>query len=166
MHIVAAKAVALGEALDPSFKEYAAQVLKNAKAMEQVFKERGIDMVSGGTDSHLILLDLRSKGLTGKEVCDALARVHIICNKNAVPNDPQKPTITSGLRVGTAAGTTRGFGEEEFKKIAHMIADVCDALVAKVEENIEWEQKIIDKVNEIVRLFPIYRSLSNMVAEF
>lgn len=81
MHIVAAKAVALGEALDPSFKEYAAQVLKNAKAMEQVFKERGIDMVSGGTDSHLILLDLRSKGLTGKEVCDALARVHIICNK-------------------------------------------------------------------------------------
>lgn len=165
MHLIAAKAVAFGEALNPSFKEYANQIVKNAKAMEQVFKERGIDMVSGGTDSHLILLDLRSKGLTGKEVCDVLARVHIICNKNAVPNDPQKPTITSGLRVGTAAGTTRGFGEDEFKKIAHMIADVCEALVAKVEENIEWEQKMIDKVNEIVRLFPIYNSLSNMIAE-
>ncbi len=165
MHIVAAKAVALGEALQPSFKEYAAQIVKNTKAMEQVFHERGIDMVSGGTDSHLVLLDFRSKGLTGKQVCDALARIHIICNKNSVPNDPQKPTITSGLRVGAAAGTTRGFKEDEFRKIAHLIADVCDALVAKVEENIEWEQKLIDKVNDIIRLFPIYRSLTDIVTE-
>lgn len=165
MHLIAAKAVAFGEALQPSFKEYAAQIVKNAKAMEEVFKARGIDMVSGGTDSHLILLDLRSKGLTGKQVCDALARIHIICNKNSVPNDPQKPTVTSGLRVGTPAGTTRGFKEDEFRKIAHLIADVCDSLVAQVEENIEWEQKLIDKVNEIIRLFPIYRSLSNLITE-
>lgn len=154
MHVIAGKAVAFGEALKPEFQQYAAQIIKNAKALEEAFKERGIDMVSGGTDTHLILIDLRKQGLKGNEVCDALAVAHIICNKNAVPNDPQKPSITSGLRVGTPAGTTRGFKETEFKQIGHWIADIVDAmgkdtLPASIES-------IKEQATQMCHQFPIY----------
>jgi len=154
MHVIAGKAVAFGEALKPEFQTYAMQVIKNAKAMEDAFKERGIDMVSGGTDTHLILIDLRKQGLKGNEVCDALAAAHIICNKNAVPNDPQKPSITSGLRVGTPAGTTRGFKEAEFKQVAYWIADIVDAMgkdsLPTVIEDIKT------KTTQLCEQFPIY----------
>ena len=154
MHIIAGKAVAFGEALSPEFTAYAAQIIKNAKALEEVFKERGIEMVSGGTDTHLLLIDLRKQGLKGNEVCDALAAAHIICNKNAVPNDPQKPSITSGLRVGTPAGTTRGFKEEEFKQIGLWIADIIDAMGK--ETLAETIEKIKVKATELCHKFPIY----------
>ena len=155
MHVIAGKAVSFGEALQPEFETYAAQIIKNAKALENAFKERGINMVSGGTDTHLILIDLRKQGLKGNEVCDALASAHIICNKNAVPNDPQKPSITSGLRVGTPAGTTRGFKEEEFKQIGYWIADIVDAMGK------ETLQRTIDSIKEkatqMCHQFPIYK---------
>lgn len=156
MHIIAAKAVAFGEDLSGEFKEYAYRVAQNAKAMERVFKSRGVDMVSGGTDTHLLLLDLRSRGLKGNMVCDALARAHIVCNKNAVPGDPEKPTVTSGLRVGTPAGTTRGFGEEEFEAIAHMIADILDACEASPEDTSAAECIVREQVTAMCRDFPIY----------
>ncbi|MGN1091589.1 MAG: serine hydroxymethyltransferase [Alphaproteobacteria bacterium] len=155
-HVIAAKAVAFGEALKPDFAEYAEQVVQNAKAIERVFKERQIDMVTKGTDSHLILIDLRSKGLTGAAVCDSLARAHIVCNKNAVPNDPQKPTITSGLRIGTPAGTTRGFGICEFEDIAEMIADIIDGMCLTPDDNSAIEQVVREKVAELCAEFPIY----------
>ncbi len=154
MHVIAGKAVAFGEALKPEFQEYAAQIIKNAKAMEEAFKERGIDMVSGGTDTHLLLVDLRKQGLKGNEVCDALAAAHIICNKNAVPNDPQKPSITSGLRVGSPAGTTRGFKETEFKQIGYWIADIVDAMGKDTLPAMIEEIKI--KATELCHQFPIY----------
>ena len=154
MHVIAGKAVAFGEALKPEFQQYAAQVMQNAKAMADVFTERGIDMVSGGTDTHLLLIDLRKQGLKGNEVCDALAAAHIICNKNAVPNDPQKPSITSGLRVGTPAGTTRGFKEAEFQQIAHWIADIIKDMGSdKLPSTI---QAIQSKVTDLCHRFPIY----------
>ncbi len=154
-HVIAAKAVAFGEALKPEFCEYAEQVVQNAKALEKVFKERDIDMVTGGTDSHLILIDLRSKGLKGCDVCDSLARAHIICNKNAVPNDPEKPSITSGLRIGTPAGTTRGFGEHEFEDIGEMIADLIDGM-GLIQDNSVIERVVGEKSVELCRDFPIY----------
>ena len=154
MHIIAAKAVAFGEALRPEFSDYAAQIIKNAKAMENTFKERHVDMVSGGTDTHLLLLDLRSRGLKGCDVCDALASAHLICNKNAVPNDPQKPSITSGLRVGTPAGTTRGFKETEFAQIANMIADVIDSCGTDKQESVVAEVRA--KADKLCADFPIY----------
>jgi len=154
MHVIAGKAVAFGEALKPEFEEYAKQIIKNAKALAEALKERGIEMVSGGTDTHLILIDLRKQGLKGNEVCDALAAAHIICNKNAVPNDPQKPSITSGLRVGTPAGTTRGFKEEEFKQIGRWIADIVDAMGKDVlSATIE---KVKVEATELCKKFPIY----------
>lgn len=156
MHIIAAKAVAFGEDLAPEFKEYAYQVAQNAKAMERVFKERNVNMVSGGTDTHLLLLDLRSRNLKGNVVCDALARAHIICNKNAVPGDTEKPTVTSGLRVGTPAGTTRGFGEDEFEAIAHMIADILDACEASPDDTSAAEHVVREQVTAMCREFPIY----------
>ena len=154
MHIIAGKAVAFGEALKPAFQQYAFQVIKNAKALEEAFKERGIAMVSGGTDTHLLLIDLRKQNLKGNEVCDALAAAHIICNKNDVPNDPQKPSITSGLRVGTPAGTTRGFREAEFKQIGYWIADIVESM------NKDTLQTTIRSIKEqataLCRQFPIY----------
>ena len=159
MHVIAGKAVAFGEALHPDFKAYAAQIVKNAKAMATVLKNRGVDLVSGGTESHLMLIDLRNKGLTGAFVCDALAAAHIVCNKNAVPNDPQKPSITSGLRVGTPAGTTRGFGETEFSEIAHLIADIIDAC-GKDENTLAATIKAVqEKVKNLCHQFPIYEGL-------
>ena len=155
-HVIAGKAVAFGEALKPSFKEYAVRIIQNAQALAQTFKERQIDMVSDGTDSHLILIDLRSRKLKGNAVCDALARAHIICNKNAVPNDPEKPHITSGLRVGTPAGTTRGFGIQEFKDIGNMIADIIDSMTDSPDDTSPMEEIVAYKVHEMCRDFPIY----------
>lgn len=156
MHIIAAKAVAFGEALTPAFKEYAHNVVRNAKALEKTLKARGVDLVSDGTDSHLLLLDLRSKKMTGSAACDSLARAHIVCNKNTVPNDTEKPTITSGLRIGTPAGTTRGFGVDEFVAIGHMIADVLDGLSVNPDDNAVVEKVVAAKVQELCRVFPIY----------
>ncbi|MBQ8251697.1 MAG: serine hydroxymethyltransferase [Alphaproteobacteria bacterium] len=156
MHIIAAKAVAFGEDLQDSFKEYAKNVVNNAGVLAKTLKSKGYDLVSGGTDTHLILLDLRSKGLTGAASCDALAEAGIICNKNSVPNDPEKPTVTSGLRVGTPAGTTRGFGAKEFEEIGLMIVEILDALVLGEEETRKAIASVRQKVQEMCLKFPIY----------
>ena len=155
-HVIAAKAVAFGEALRPEFKEYAEQIIQNAKALEETLRSRDIDMVSGGTDSHLILIDLRSKKLTGNVVCDSLERANITCNKNAVPFDPEKPSVTSGLRVGTPAGTTRGFGIHEFEDVGEMIGDIIDGLRLNPEDNSVMEKIVKEKTLELCRAFPIY----------
>lgn len=155
-HVIAAKAVAFGEALRPEFKEYAEQIIQNAKALEETLRSRDIDMVSGGTDSHLILIDLRSKKLTGNVVCDSLERANITCNKNAVPFDPEKTSITSGLRVGTPAGTTRGFGIHEFEDVGEMIGDIIDGLRLNPEDNSVMEKIVKEKTLELCRAFPIY----------
>ena len=155
-HVIAGKAVAFGEALKPEFKEYAEQIIKNAKVLERVLLSRDINLVSGGTDSHLLLIDLRSKGLRGNEICDSLGRANIICNKNAVPHDPEKPSITSGLRIGTPAGTTRGFGEHEFEDIGEMIGDIIDGFKLSNGDNTVIETVVREKVLEMCRSFPIY----------
>jgi glycine hydroxymethyltransferase len=159
MHVIAAKAVAFGEALRPSFKVYARNVAENAKALAEVLKSKGLDIVSGGTDTHLMLVDLRPKRLTGKIAEVALGRAHITCNKNGIPFDPEKPTITSGLRLGTPAGTTRGFGVAEFRQIGDMIVEVLDVLSQKgVAEDSLVEATVRDKVKTLVTRFPIYQS--------
>lgn len=151
MHVIAAKAVAFKEALTPEFKTYQQQVVKNAQAMADVFIKRGFDVVSGGTDNHLMLVSLIPKGITGKAADAALGRAHITVNKNAVPNDPQSPFVTSGIRVGTPAPTSRGFKEDEVRQVAHLMCDVMD--------NIE-DESVIDAVREKVHLlcarFPVY----------
>lgn len=159
MHVIAAKAVAFGEALQPSFKDYAQQVVDNAKALAAVMMERGVDIVSGGTDTHLMLVDLRPKGVTGKVVDAALERSGITCNKNGIPFDPQPPAISSGIRLGTPAGTTRGFGVAEFEKIGHLICDVIDGIAEHGDENIEIESTVHKQVIELCRQFPLYGSL-------
>ena len=151
LHVIAGKAMAFQEALDPSFKAYQQQTLDNAKAMVEVFIERGFDIVSGGTDNHLFLLDLISKGITGKDADATLGRANITVNKNTVPNDPQSPFVTSGLRLGTPAMTTRGFGVEESKQIAGWICDVLDNLG---DESVEGEVR--NKVIELCGRFPLY----------
>ena len=159
MHVIAAKAVAFGEALQPSFKIYAQNVVANAKALSETLKSRGFDIVSGGTDTHLALVDLRPKNLTGKVSEIALGRAHITCNKNGIPFDPQKPMVTSGIRVGSPAGTTRGFGVAEFKEIGTMIADVLDVLSQKgVEEDSLAEAAVRERVKALVARFPIYQN--------
>jgi len=158
MHVVAAKAVAFGEALGPAFRSYAKAVVDNAKVLAQLLESRGLAMVSGGTDTHLLLVDLRPKRLTGKVAESALGRAHIACNKNGIPFDPEKPTITSGIRLGTPAGTTRGFGVGEFRQIGDMIADVLDALSQKgVEQESLVEAAVREKVKTLVARFPIYQ---------
>jgi glycine hydroxymethyltransferase len=158
MHVVAAKAVAFGEALRPAFGAYAKAVIDNAKVLAQLLESRGLAMVSGGTDTHLLLVDLRPKRLTGKVAESALGRAHITCNKNGIPFDPEKPTITSGIRLGTPAGTTRGFGVGEFRQIGDMIADVLDALSQKgVEQESLMEAAVREKVKRLVARFPIYQ---------
>ena len=134
MHVIAAKAVAFGEALEPGFRSYISAVVENAKMLAATLKERGADLVSGGTDTHLALVDLTPLGVTGKDADEALERAAITCNKNGIPNDPLPPVKTSGIRVGSPAGTTRGFGTGEFREIGHMVADVLDGLAAKGEE--------------------------------
>ncbi len=157
MHVIAAKAVAFGEALRPSFKLYAKNVVENAKALAETLKGRGLDIVSGGTDTHLMLVDLRKKRLTGKVAEAALGRAHITCNKNGIPFDPEKPTVTSGVRLGTPAGTTRGFGVAEFQHIGELIAEVLDALAHKnADEDAQAEASVREKVKHLVRRFPIY----------
>src|SRR6202522_3154960 len=151
MHVIAAKAVALLEALQPDFKVYSAQVLTNARAMTQVLQQRGFKIVSGGTDNHLFLLDLIDKNITGKDADAALGRAHITVNKNAVPNDPRPPAISSGLRIGTPAVTTRGFKEAEVRQLTHWIADVLDHM---------GDESVVDRVRaeveKICRRFPVY----------
>ena len=158
MHVIAAKAVAFGEALRPSFKLYARNVVENAKALSETLKSCGFDIVSGGTDTHLMLVDLRPKRLTGKVSEVALGRAHITCNKNGIPFDPEKPTVTSGIRVGTPAGTTRGFGIAEFRQVGDMIAEVLDVLSQKqAEEDSLVESAVRDKVKALLKRFPIYQ---------
>ena len=161
MHVIAAKAVAFGEALRPEFKAYAQAVIDNTKAMGASLTEAGFDLVSGGTDSHVALVDLRPKGLTGNISEEALERAHITCNKNGVPFDPEKPTVTSGLRVGAPAGTTRGFGTAEFKRIGEMMAEVLIALAEKPEGDPATEARIREEVIALCERFPIYSDLKD-----
>ena len=157
MHVIAAKAVAFGEALRPSFRLYAKNVVENARALAETLKACGLDIVSGGTDTHLMLVDLRKRRLTGNVAEAALGRARITCNKNGIPFDPQKPTITSGVRLGTPAGTTRGFGIAEFRQIGDMIAEVLDALAkSDAEQDAQAEQRVAEKVKRLVSRFPIY----------
>jgi len=160
MHVIAAKAVAFGEALRPEFKTYGAQVVANARAMADQLVRGGIDVVSGGTDNHLMLADLRPKGVTGKAAEAALGRANITCNKNGVPFDPEKPFVTSGIRLGTPAGTTRGFGEAEFRLIAGWIVDVTDGLAANgAQGNGEVEAGVKTQVLDLCAGFPLYHNL-------
>lgn len=158
MHVIAAKAVAFGEALQPSFKTYAANVVANAKALSASLIKNGLDIVSGGTDNHLLLVDLRPKNATGKRAEGALGRANITCNKNGIPFDPEKPFVTSGIRLGTPAATTRGFGEAEFTKIGELISEVLDGLkkANSDEENIAVESHVRDQVKELTERFPLY----------
>jgi len=157
MHIIAAKAVAFGEALRPEFRAYARAVVENAKALGEVLNAAGYDLVSGGTDTHLLLVDLRPKKLTGNVAEKALGRAHITTNKNGVPFDPEKPTITSGIRIGSPAGTTRGFGIAEFRQIGRMMAEVLDGLAASGEAgNAGLEAKVKAEAMALTERFPIY----------
>ncbi len=157
MHIIAAKAVAFGEALQPSFKSYAAAIVENAKALSETLKGEGLRIVSGGTDTHLMLVDLRPKGLTGRDAEESLERAFITCNKNGIPFDPEKPMVTSGVRLGTPAGTTRGFGVAEFQQVGQLIGEVLDGLAANgPENNQDVEQAVRAKVLELTGRFPIY----------
>lgn len=157
MHIIAAKAVAFGEALRPEFTQYAKDVVENAKTMGEAIVSAGYGLVTGGTDTHLILVDLRPKGLTGKAAEKGLGRAHITCNKNAVPFDEQKPFITSGIRLGSPAGTTRGFGVKEFGQIGGMIADVLDGLALNGDSgNGQVEERVKREVIELCSRYPIY----------
>ncbi len=154
MHVIAGKAVCFKEDLSPEFKRYAEQVVRNAKILGDTLKARGLNLVSGGTDTHLLLVDLRPKGLTGDIVAEALEKVHITCNKNAIPFDPMPPKVTSGIRVGTPAGTTRGFKEKEFIYIGNAIGDVVDALSSGNADSII--EKTAQKMISLCREFPIY----------
>ncbi|MBU6508261.1 MAG: serine hydroxymethyltransferase [Alphaproteobacteria bacterium] len=157
MHIVAAKAVAFGEALRPAFKDYARSVIENCRAMGEVLRSAGFDLVAGGTDTHLILVDLRPKKLTGNIAEKSLGRAHITCNKNGVPFDPEKPMVTSGIRLGAAAGTTRGFGVAEFRDVGRMIAEVLDGLAANGEAgNAAVEARVKEQAIKLCERFPIY----------
>ena len=160
MHVIAAKAVAFGEALRPEFKTYAAQVVKNAQALADQLMKGGLDIVTGGTDTHVMLVDLRPKGVKGNATEKALGRAHITCNKNGIPFDPEKPTVTSGIRLGTPAGTTRGFTEAEFRQIADYIVEVVDGLAANGEDgNAAVEEAVKAKVAALCARFPIYPEL-------
>ena len=157
MHIIAAKAVAFHEALQPEFKTYAKNVIENCKAMGDVLTKSGFDLVSGGTDTHLILVDLRPKKLTGNISEKSLGRAHITCNKNGIPFDPEKPFVTSGIRLGSPAGTTRGFGIAEFRDVGRMISDVLDGLAQNGEAgNAKVEAAIKEEATALCRSFPIY----------
>ncbi|MCB9991321.1 MAG: serine hydroxymethyltransferase [Rhodospirillales bacterium] len=159
MHVVAAKAVCFGEALKPEFKDYAQSVAANAKVLAQAIKDGGLDIVSGGTDSHIVLMDLRPKGLTGNISEHALERAGMTCNKNAVPFDPEKPMVASGIRLGTPAATTRGFGTAEFKQVGEMIVAVLDGLAANGPDgNASIEKEIWEKVQVLCDRFPTYEA--------
>jgi glycine hydroxymethyltransferase len=157
MHVIAAKAVAFGEALQPEFKDYIIQVKKNAKVLGEILMSNGIDIVTGGTDSHMILVDLRSKGVTGKDTEESLERAGMTCNKNGVANDPNPPTITSGIRLGSPAATTRGFKEDEFKFIGEKISMVINSLSSSNSDISMIENSIKKEVFELCSRFPIYQ---------
>ena len=157
MHVIAAKAVAFGEALRPEFKWYAAQVVDNARALAAKLVKGGLAIVSGGTDNHLMLVDLRPKGLTGKAAEAALGRAHITCNKNGIPFDPEKPMITSGIRLGTPAATSRGFGVAEFEEVGALIVETLDGLARQGEAgNASTEASVKSRVHALTKRFPIY----------
>jgi glycine hydroxymethyltransferase len=158
MHVIAAKAVAFQEALQPGFKIYAKNVVENARALAETLKEQGLDIVSGGTDNHLMLVDLRPKKATGKAAEKSLDRAFITTNKNAIPYDPEKPFVTSGIRLGTPAGTTRGFGPAEFREIGKLIVEVAEGLANKNHEDGDpaVEASVRTRVGELCRRFPIY----------
>ena len=159
MHVICAKAVAFGEALKPDFKAYIENVIKNAQTLSEVMINRGLDVVSGGTDTHLTLVDLRPKNLTGKAAEKSLENAGITCNKNGVPFDPQSPFVTSGIRLGTPAGTSRGFGQNEFELIGNYIGDVLDGLSNNPDDNSKVESEIKMKVKSLCDKFPIYTSV-------
>ena len=160
MHIIAAKAVAFAEAMTPEFKAYARAVADNAKALAASLQEQGLDIVSGGTDNHLMLVDLRPYGAKGKHAEHALDRASITCNKNAIPNDPEKPFVTSGIRLGTPACTTRGFGPDEFRQVGQLIAEVVDGLRKNgAEGDAQIEQSVAARVEELCARFPIYQGM-------
>ena len=158
MHVIAAKAVAFGEALKPSFKEYSKNVVKNADVLAKNLQKNGLDIVSGGTDNHLMLVDLRPKNATGKRAEAALGRANITCNKNGIPFDPEKPFVTSGIRLGSPAATTRGFGPGEFELVGDLMTEVLDGLkTANSDEgNAAVEQAVQKKVVELTERFPMY----------
>ena len=156
MHVIAAKAVALGEALRPEFAAYARAVIANAQTLAATLREAGLAIVSGGTDTHLLLVDLRPLGLTGRDAEQALERAGITCNKNGIPFDPEKPMVTSGVRLGTPAGTTRGFGQAEFAEVGRLIVEVLDGMAARPEGDPETERRVRRKVGELCARFPIY----------
>ncbi|WP_375650664.1 serine hydroxymethyltransferase [Bartonella sp. OT172YNZD] len=162
MHVIAAKAVAFEEALRPSFKSYSANVVANAKTLAKILQSNGFNIVSGGTDNHLLLVDLRSKNLTGKRAELALGRAHITCNKNGIPFDSETPSITSGIRLGSPAATTRGFLEKEFIQVGHLISEVLDGLrsAKSDEDNYAVEMAVEKKVKDITNQFPLYSYLS------
>ena len=159
MHVIAAKAVAFGEALKPEFRSYSRAVVANAVALAEELKAQGLDLVTGGTENHLLLVDLRPKGLTGKAAEGALNRAHLTCNKNAIPFDPEKPMVTSGVRLGTPAGTTRGFGEAEFREVGRLIGEVLDGLARANDAaaNSAVEESVKARVLGLCQRFPIYR---------
>jgi glycine hydroxymethyltransferase len=159
MHVIAAKAVAFGEALQPSFAEYARQVVANSQAMGETLLKGGLDLVTGGTDNHLLLVDLRPLGLKGNQTEVALERAGITCNKNGIPFDTEKPTITSGIRVGTAAITTRGMKEEDCREVARLILDVMQALRQHPEGDAKVEMLVREQVQAFTARFPIYPNL-------
>ncbi len=160
MHVIAAKAVAFGEALRPGFREYQKQVIANAKALADQLEKGGLATVTGGTDTHLLLVDLRPKGVKGNATEKALGRAHITCNKNGIPFDTESPMVTSGIRLGTPAGTTRGFGTSEFRQIADWIVRVVDGLAANGEDgNAAVEAAVKAEVAELCARFPIYPEL-------
>jgi glycine hydroxymethyltransferase len=160
MHVIAAKAVAFGEALRPEFKDYQTQVIANAQALADQLMKGGLDIVTGGTDTHLMLVDLRPKGVKGNATEKALGRAHITCNKNGIPFDTEKPMITSGVRLGSPAGTTRGFGEAEFRQIGDWIVEVVEGLAANGEDaNGSTEAKVAGEVIDLCRKFPVYPNL-------
>jgi glycine hydroxymethyltransferase len=156
MHMIAGKAVALGEALRPDFKAYARAVVDNAKTLAATLMEGGLDIVSGGTDTHLLLVDLRPKKLTGNVAEKALERAGLTCNKNGIPFDPEKPTVTSGVRLGSPAGTTRGFGQAEFRQVGEMIVEVLNGLAANGDNNAAVESSVRARVEDLCRRFPVY----------
>jgi len=157
MHVIAGKAVAFGEALKPEFKTYAQSVINNAKVLAETLRKGGLEIVAGGTDTHLMLVDLRPKKLTGNVVEHLLERAGMTCNKNGIPFDPEKPTVTSGVRLGTPATTTRGFGEAEFKQIGEWICEVMDAEAASPGNTAAVEANILRQVQDLCRRFPIYQ---------
>ncbi|MDJ0948722.1 MAG: serine hydroxymethyltransferase [Alphaproteobacteria bacterium] len=159
MHVIAAKAVAFGEALTQEFRDYAAQVVANARTLADALVQQGLDIVSGGTDTHLMLVDLRPKGLTGNIAEASLERAALTCNKNGIPFDPEKPTVTSGIRLGTPAPTTRGFKTDEFRQVGELIGRVLDGLAANPEDNSAVEQEVRAEVDALCKRFPVYPEL-------